>query len=1667
MNKINYESLKFHYFLNEITNTNYQIEAKQNTLTLIKGKQVNKWSKGKLELLTAYLLSHQKDLTSKDSVHLNALKGRIEKEAGQKSAFIQPFFSVLEDLKKKIGKPEEDVSMPPACPAIYCKVAEAPRTERDFKNNLDLLVKHFPRYQLYNDLSIYDTKYTSMPPHWNVDIVYEHLIQKIKKLPFALSQEAKEFVKQELKPLEPVQMGILLDNSTSNSAMLTALKQLIAEGKPSLVNRAFLKCHESYINHSLALIDIYIPESETDQLCLIIPKGQDPQKLGFSIKELKKWDNQQKLQSDACITSRSEDLNIQSELNKLLLEETLKKRFSRIITFGGHGLNPKSKQKGLIGGLSIERFQDALTAIDKKNLSFLYLITCFGGGENATQVHLSDQTIPCPIYIQSSFDSVSYVNLFRSYYPILKEAERQLIPPNSIGHPKSLMPEGIEKLTNMYTAGKNFEYAHNLPTLLLPAHKSDIPKAAYGLSREKIVDMDHWIKNEKKKGQLIEELRIPASQEVKGYLFSNPIIPFTLVDEEAETKALLSRGGQTFHVIKGVCFPEVELFDLLKHTFLFNHEHKVEANKALFIGHLTCKIEGQLATFKNTVIYHSDDSSSVSILYIDSKGNPNIFNYNKLTMSFKEQPIDLNQYLFLVYLTAVKHIPSSAHLLQTSAGRHSLGDMIDALNSLFFEDRIPEKIAIFPAILQSDKRAINQFLKTHPDGIKECLQIASLTQNKKIIQTTIQEVLKFAKETKINSDVQNKEEFERLLHLLISLDPSKPWILENQHLIKEAVSFYPQMLAYEEKGKHSLHLLLQSGHFAFVEELLEWMRKKHNLDFSISQTSDGSTLLHTLIRKLKKPGQTNAEGKKLMQSLISFNPNLLTIQTTGPTTLNLILESPTLLSTEEISKFIEEYKIDFSQDHLFHSLIKGLSQRPFTKENQQLLKHLIDSKPDLLTQQDLDQNTPLHLAAKSGNLAFLKKVLSLARAYKLDFHKDARLFNMLIGSLRTQKVTEESKALIRDIVVVNPKLLTAMNGTTPLHLAAESGNMTFLVDLFNLAFKYKQELSAENIKSETLLPLLMSCLSQQTVTKESKKLLRQLVHLAPDIWTQVYGFKANTPLHMSMEEGSVAFIEEILKLAKEYKLDLNSKNLMQEIPFHSLVKNLREREITEGSKRLIKRLVHSNPDLLTTKDIHGNTPLHLAFTSGSPSFIEYLFTLAKEHKQDLAIKNKEDLTLLHCLIANPRYREASENNTFFRDFVAAYPALLTAQDQEGYTPLEWALVSDSVAFIEEMIALTGKNAVIKNKKDETILHILIQSLRGKGRAHTHKALITKWIKEQPSLLTAKDSQGNTILHLALETSNLSFLEEILDLAKEHKMDLQAKNKAGETLTHILVKGLSQTKMTDEGLKLLNRFIDSNVDKLLEPDNSGKTPLDIAIKEDNFLLVKDFIRRGSHLKWQHKLEKSLFHDLTTKLAFHWEIEEMISIYPALLTTQDDEGNTLFHLAIKNKKFNTLATLIRLAEKNGIKPCVCNEGGQTPVYLIDPVDLQSDQYVTSSLLTFLPGIASTGKIGENFVKELFVLTMQNTLFKAYKHQGFVQSLGYWRGTDSEENQILQEILDYHYDYNEISVEDIKEDAAIVIELVTKGFQQKRGVFTQPIGLKKSISSSLTALKNLMRV
>src|SRR5262249_42467671 len=139
------------------------------------------------------------------------------------------------------------------------------------------------------------------------------------------------------------------------------------------------------------------------------------------------------------------------DLSSLLINDNEKQRFFRLVAFSGHGKYPgypkdiDSKSTSKIAGLPSSDFQEVLAALKDKNMAFMFLSSCYSGGTNLVDIHLSDYTIPCPIYVDSSFDMTTVVVDTPYVTEILDKVRQMIFPVRSSGSPFETSPRQLAK----------------------------------------------------------------------------------------------------------------------------------------------------------------------------------------------------------------------------------------------------------------------------------------------------------------------------------------------------------------------------------------------------------------------------------------------------------------------------------------------------------------------------------------------------------------------------------------------------------------------------------------------------------------------------------------------------------------------------------------------------------------------------------------------------------------------------------------------------------------------------------------------------------------------------------------------------------------------------------------------------------------------------------------------------------------------------------------------------------------------------------------------------------------------------------------------------------------------------------------------------------------------
>jgi hypothetical protein len=129
----------------------------------------------------------------------------------------------------------------------------------------------------------------------------------------------------------------------------------------------------------------------------------------------------------------------------------------------------------------------------------------------------------------------------------------------------------------------------------------------------------------------------------------------------------------------------------------------------------------------------------------------------------------------------------------------------------------------------------------------------------------------------------------------------------------------------------------------------------------------------------------------------------------------------------------------------------------------------------------------------------------------------------------------------------------------------------------------------------------------------------------------------------------------------------------------------------QGDLEKVKALLETNPDLATSKDKSGITPLHLAAYRGHKNIVELLLSKGA----DLNAKMKGGQTPLHAALEKGQ-KEVVE-------LLLAYYA--NAWDNDGHTPLHCAAYQGHKEVVELLLA---NHVNAKNKDGHTPLHYALE-----------------------------------------------------------------------------------------------------------------------------------------------------------------------------------------------------------------------------------------------------------------------------------------------------------------------------------------------------------------------
>ena len=1291
---------KFNYFLHEISDPSSNISILNRQLMISKLPGSTEGSlKHRIMKVNKYIAFHADYLNPVNRKWIKKIYNKFSTEAKQKNKeiqkAIQPHLTKLEGF---INPTETNVKKTLSAPSICLQVADAPKNKKEFENNLKLVLDHFPRYQFHNDLSIFDTAYKSMPKDWNFDEMHAALQAKFKKYKNIEKDSDLCILKKKtlhlLKKPVPIKMGIIIetkDKDEANPALLHEFMHLAKQKIPCLVNREFFqtqsKNFKNYPDLKLKEYDIYLQRG--GNLTAVVPQGQSLEKWGFDPDSFKLSENEEYMKPS------KHPLDFAHDIKSLLINETTKKRFFRLISFAGHGAYPgtwdASISEGFIGGVTETEFQKILLSLKKKNLAFLHLSSCMSGGTNSTSIHLPDGTIPCPIYIQSSFDILTHGEMNENtpyeykFALILKKAEKMLFPHSFFSvTPAPLTKTDRNKLSSIINILNPAHKFTNLGTLLLPSNRNDIPKVTYTLAQKnEILDVSVAGKENRASCKVEEGFVLDdQNQELKAYLFSDPIVPFTLNVSGLLPMILLSRGGKSHHVIKQVIAPHQDIEDIAKETFNAFHSLHIEhdnepASKVFYIAHLKCQFEGRDAELSRVTIINYKGIREVLFQLKGEEGfHRLVFNSKGLAKGFpwkkeRSEIISLNDALTTLYLTAYSSAPSRKTLDQVTAGRQSKVDFIEALDHYFFPEPMPPIARLYSALLKDEE--------THPDLAIHLKQ--ALSQLKKEFANRPVE--------KWNEVLRLAYDMAGILHLddcqyYIVRESKTPLLLAleegNKELMQIILKDNPQALeAVDCNGNTALSLALRMKKFEIAKWLIEQGANLEHINrFGYSAFHYVCCAKIEFIEGILQ-GKTNIRGDIGAEALV----NLINAKKKDWKKIEFLIDHHVGEDSSKFSVFA-----DAVSNSARVRIIEKLLQYPHVNINQQFADH---------------KNTVLHFSiAKNDFNAFKLLLKNKADPNTKNSYQGTPLHSVSVFG--QEKAVEFAQMLIQSGARINEQ---DAEGKTALHYAIIKQKK----ELIELLIRHGASLQLEDHYKKNPLEYAAECPELFEFILQIPSVNSNLKNSKVDTLSQQTTSKGN--LNQSTDEGSPLFhalmtknfrwVETLLSEKAPFKPPLEVKYINS--PFHILAIQYEPNEMINMAKMFM--------------DSDYKTSLNNRTSDGLITPLFYAIVLKKEKIANFLIKHGADINLANVKGISPLHKAISNLSLSFAIALINKGAEVKTSDVDGDTPLHEAvfcgtsLKEESLLDLIALLISKGAKWDIPNKEGITPKDLAIKLRMGK------------------------------------------------------------------------------------------------------------------------------------------------------------------------------------------------------------------------------------------------------------------------------------------------------------------------------------------------------------------
>ncbi|XP_021715262.1 ankyrin repeat-containing protein NPR4-like [Chenopodium quinoa] len=258
------------------------------------------------------------------------------------------------------------------------------------------------------------------------------------------------------------------------------------------------------------------------------------------------------------------------------------------------------------------------------------------------------------------------------------------------------------------------------------------------------------------------------------------------------------------------------------------------------------------------------------------------------------------------------------------------------------------------------------------------------------------------------------------------------------------------------------------------------------------------------------------------------------------------------------------------------------------------------------------------------------------------------------------------------------------------------------------------------------------------------------------------------------------------------------------------------------------------------------SPLHIAVEMNHLDFVKQI--LERKPKLAEVVDQMKRSTPLHIAAATKGSLE------IVKKLLEVKPNMCFVHDQDGMTPLHVAAVNGNTDVLEEFLKKKRQAALERTTRGETILHLCVKNCQLK----TLKALVE--ITYDLELLNSQDSDGNTVLHLAVAYKEKEMVRFLIE--QGDNIDKNVMNKKDKTIRDVfdLTKNKKDSKVKkahENKLKLCcwyNNLLGKKGRNKEDEEEKLPNSEDEQLREANEE-IKDMLKKNNTIRAEKVLKRS--------------------------------------------------------------------------------------------------------------------------------------------------------------------------------------------------------------------